>query len=372
VVCRSMTSVRPRPGLLNIRSPMVAVATSRGGPAAINIFNNENGLGPSTKAVSAAVAALDRAERYPESGPEQLAEAIAGRFDLEAARIACGHGSDDLLARLARAYLSPGDQLIHSANGYQKIPNYAYANDAEPVAAADTDFRADVDSILSCVTDKTRMVMIANPDNPSGLHLAGSEIRRLHAGLPGHVLLVLDSAYCEYVDAPEYENPTALVEQADNVVVTRTFSKIFALAGLRVGWLYGSAATVDAVKRIGTTFPLTSPSLAAAIAALADTEHTQSVRESNRVLRRRVSDELSDSGLHVYPSQTNFILVRFDDAAKPALKAYEYLVEHGIIPRRFAATAFKDCIRFTLGRDEEMRKATDAVKEFLTASPQES
>ncbi len=367
-----MTSVRPRPGLLNIRSPMVAVAVNQGGPATINIFNNENGLGPSAKAVAAAVAALDRAELYPESGPEQLAEAIAGRFDLEAARIACGHGSDDLLARLARAYLAPGDQLIHSANGYQKIPNYAYANDAEPIAAADTGFKADVDAILSCVSDKTRMVMIANPDNPSGLHLAASEIRRLHAGLPGHVLLVLDSAYCEYVDAADYENPTALVEQADNVVVTRTFSKIFALAGLRVGWLFGPAEVVDAVKRIGTTFPLTSPSLAAAIAALADTQHTRSVRESNRLLRRRVTEELSASGLYVYPSQTNFVLVRFDDAARPALKAYDYLVEHGIIPRRFAAAAFQDCIRFTLGRDEEMRMATDAVKEFLSAAPEAS
>jgi histidinol-phosphate aminotransferase len=361
-----MTVIRPRSGPLKIKAPMVAAFSGGDGRATINIFNNESALGPSPKAVAAAKDALNIAERYPEGAPEQLADAIAARFDLDATRIACGHGSDDILARLARAYLSPGDQLIYSVNGYQKIPNYAYANDAEPVAAADDDFKADVDSILGSVTDRTRIVMVASPDNPSGRHLSRSEIRHLHAQLSEEILLVLDSAYSEYVDAPDYEDPTILVEEAQNVVVTRTFSKIFGLAGLRMGWLYGSPEAVDVVKRIGITFPLTQPGLAAGVAALADTEHTRTIYETNRKLRRRFTAELTELGLNVCPSQTNFVLVRFEDEAKPAIDAYEYLAAHGIIARRLAAPVFKNCIRFTIGLDDEMRQAADVLREYMT------
>lgn len=360
-----MTAVRSRPGLLNIRAPMVSAPAGDDGRPTIDIFNNENALGPSGKAIAAATEALNKVERYPEGASERLADAIATRFELDAGRIACGHGSDDVLARLARAYLSPGDQLIHCASGYQKIPNYAYANDAEPVAAPDDDFKANVDSILSRVSDKTKIVMIANPDNPSGRHLSGAEIRRLHTGLPENVLLVLDSAYSEYVDAPDYEDPTALVEEVENVVVTRTFSKIFGLAGFRLGWLYGPSEIVDVVKRIGITFPLTGPGLAAGVAALSDMEHTGMIRRINQVLRRRFADELAGLGLRIYPSQTNFVLARFCNETKPAKGAYEFLVARGIIPRRFAASIFQDCIRFTIGQDEEMRRTADAVREYL-------
>ncbi len=361
-----MTAIRPRSGPLKIKAPMVEASSGGDGQATINIFNNESALGPSPKAIAAAKDALNNAERYAEGAPEQLADAIAARFDLDAARIACGFGSDDILARLARVYLSPGDQLIYSVNGYQKIPNYAYANDAEPVAAADDDFKPDVDSILSCVTDKTRIVMIASPDNPSGRYLSRSEVRHLHGELSEDILLVLDSAYSEYVDAPDYEDPTLLVEEAQNVVVTRTFSKIFGLAGLRMGWLYGPPEVVDVVKRIGITFPLTQPGLAAGVAALADTEHTRRIFETNRELRRRFTAELTELGLSVCPSQTNFVLVRFEDEAKPAIDAYEFLVAHGIIARRLAAPVFKNCIRFTIGLDDEMRKAADTLKEYMT------
>lgn len=361
-----MTAIRPRSGPLNIRAPMVEAFSGGDGQATINIFNNESALGPSPKAITAAKNALNSVERYPEGAPEQLAAAIAARFELDEARIACGNGSDDVLARLARAYLSPGDQLIYSVNGYQKIPNYAYANDAEPVAAADDDFKPDVDSILSSVTDRTRIVMIASPDNPSGRHLSRSEIRYLHAELSEEILLVLDSAYSEYVDAADYEDPTLLVAEAQNVVVTRTFSKIFGLAGLRVGWLYGPSAVVDVVKRIGTTFPLSQPALAAGVAALADTEHTRKIYETNRGLRRHFTAELTELGLNVCPSQTNFVLVRFEDEEKPAIDAYEYLVAHGIIARRLTAPIFKNCIRFTIGLDDEMRQVADAVREYMT------
>jgi len=360
-----MAALRPRPGIRNIRAQMLDVEPGTGDAMAINIFNNENAFGPSPRARAAAVEAIDHAERYAEGASDILSKAIAETFGIDASRIVCGSGSDDILARLARAYLSPGDQLICNASGYQKIPNYAYANDAEPVAAKDDDLKASVDAILAAITQRTRIVMIANPDNPSGLYLPGEEVRRLHAALPQDVLLVLDCAYREYVDAPDYEDPVGLVEEFANVAATRTFSKIFGLAGLRLGWMYGAHEIVDAVRRIGITFPISTPGLAAGVAAMADVEHTRMVFETTRELRSWFAGELTALGLSVYPSQTNFVLARFRDPEKPAEKAYAHLIRHKIFPRRFMSPTFKDFIRFTIGQDREMRRTRDVLGEYL-------
>ena len=213
------------------------------------------------------------------------------------------------MSRLARIFLHPNTEMIRSANGYLKTPNYAFANHAEPISAPDDEFTASTDSILACVTERTRMVYLANPDNPAGTYLSGSEIRRLHAGLPEKVILVLDCAYQEYVDAADYEPGHILAGETDNVVMTRTFSKIFGLAGARVGWMYGSREIIDMVGRIGLTFPLTSPSIAAALAALEDTAHTRHVFTLTKKLRGSFSQALIALGLKIYPSQTNFVLV---------------------------------------------------------------
>ena len=251
-----MAGPEPRPGVLDFAGHMVALPSVDGAPASTLLASNECALGPSPRAVEAAGAAMAAAHLYPETQQDDLAAAIGARFDLDPARIACGNGSDELLARLARAYLRPGDELVHLARGYQKFPKYALQESARPVAVADRDLLADVDALLAAVTDRTRIVMLANPDNPSGRHLPGDEVRRLHAGLPEHVLLVLDSAYAEYVGAADYEPPQALIDETANVVMTRTFSKIFGLAGARLGWLYGPTAIVDAVRRVGSTYPI--------------------------------------------------------------------------------------------------------------------
>lgn len=361
----SMTALAPRAGVLRIKPHMADAQRPDTASEVLNIASNESAFGPSPAALAAATQALMTMERYPDNGPERLAAAVAERFALDESRIVCGHGSDDLLARIARAYLSAGDELIYSVNGYQKIPNYAFANDAEPVAAADRNFTADVDSLLRCLSPRTRMVMIANPDNPTGTYLASAEVRRLHAALPKSVLLVLDSAYAEYVDAGDYEDAAALVEEADNVVMTRTFSKIFGLASLRLGWLYGSAPVADAVRRIGITFPVSGAGLAAGEAALKDRDFADFVYAENKRIRGSFVRALEGLGLTVYPSQTNFVLASFRGLAQPAEEVNGLLADDGILARRFTAASFADCIRFTIGKEEEMDRVVRSLEKIL-------
>lgn len=356
---------RPRAGILNIKPHMQAAPVGEAELGRINLSSNENALGPSPEALAAAHRALDTIERYPEDAPLKLAAAIGERYGLDPARIVVGHGSDELLQRLARGFLDPGDEVIHSVHGYLKFPNYAHAMCAVPVAAPDHDFRASVDAMLGCVNERTRMILLANPDNPTGSFLSGQEIRRLHAGLPPQVLLVLDSAYAEYVDDPGYELPTALVDQATNVVMTRTFSKIFGMAGMRLGWLYGPPAIIDVLQRLGLTFPISAPASAAGVAALRDRAHQQRVHDHNREQRTRFVAEMQALGLRVLPSQTNFILLDFDGQRCSARQAFDHLYAHGVVARMFTAADYRNMLRITIGLDGEMRQASAAMRGLM-------
>lgn len=360
-----MSSLYPKQGIGRIKSHMLSAQAEGLPPVSIALNSNESAFGPSPLAVSAFQAAASGLERYLENPGSLLAPALADSFGLDPDRITIGQGSDDLLARLARAYLDPDTELLRSVNGYLKIPNYAHANNANPVAAADNDLTASVDDLLAGVTDRTRIVYLANPENPAGTYLSGSEIRRLHAGLPDHVLMVLDCAYEEYVDAPDYEPGHRLVADANNVVMTRTFSKIFGLAGARIGWMVGPPGIIDIVNRIGLTFPVATASVAAARAALEDTSHLRHVFEENRRLRQKMTRSLTGLGLQVYPSQTNFILVRFNNPGRSAEAAAAALRRRGIAVRRFASAAYKDCIRITLGRESELAAAERAIAAYL-------
>ncbi len=360
-----MTAVTPHPGMLQIRPHMIIAEEGDELPIEINIASNESAHGPSPAALAAGLKAMQTIERYSETAATRLAHAIAGRFCLNPDGVVCGFGSDDLLARSARVFLSAGDELIYTANGYQKIPNYAYANGADAIAAPDNNFRADVDSILNCVTDRTRMVMIANPDNPTGSYLSGNEIRRLHAGLPGNVLLVLDSAYFEYVEADDYESPVELVEEMQNVIMTRTFSKIYGLAGMRLGWAYAPAAIADMLRRVGITFPVSGPAYSSGMAALQDTAHTAHVYAESVKVRRWFGDALAEYGLIVHPTQTNFVLATFPDPNRSARMAYDYLLQNGIAARRLNTPNFADCVRYTFGFDHEMSRTAEVMREFF-------
>lgn len=360
-----MAVLTPRPGIMNIKPHMVATPNHDGSSPMINLSSNESALGPSPRAAEAARQALQTIERYPEDGPILLARAIGQTFGLDPSRIVCGHGSDELLGRLARAYLNPGDELIHSVHGYLKFPNYAHAMGAIPIAAPDLNFRASVDAILSCVTGKTRMILLANPDNPTGTCLSGEEIRRLHRGLPEQVLLVLDSAYAEYVHAPDYELPAALIDQSHNVVMTRTFSKVYGMAGMRLGWLYGPASVIDVLQRLGLTFPVSAPAVAAGIAAVTDLAYTAHIKAYNRAQMLAFSAELKTMGLRYFESNTNFLLLDFDGQSRSAKQAYDELYRHGIAARMFNSPDYKNMLRITIGLEDEMRKAAAVLRAFM-------
>jgi len=360
-----MATLIPRTGILNIKPHMLAAPLHNETQALVNLSSNESALGPSPKATAAAQQALMTVERYPDDGPGELASAIGAAMALDPSRIVCGHGSDELLGRLARAYLNPGDEVIHSVHGYLKFPNYAHAMGAIPVAAPDIDFRASVDAILSCVTPKTRMILLANPDNPTGTCLSGEEIRRLHSGLPEQVLLVLDSAYTEYVHAPDYELPTALIDQSHNVVMTRTFSKVYGMAGMRLGWLYGPASVVDVLQRLGLTFPISAPAVAAGVAAVSDLAYTAHVKAYNRAQMLAFSHELKDIGIPYLESNTNFLLLNFDGQPKTAKQAFDALYKNGIAGRMFNSDDYRNRLRITIGLEDEMRRTAAVLRAFI-------
>lgn len=360
-----MTVPRAKSSIDKIKPHMISATGPSAPPVSVFLNSNESAYGPSPAAVAAAGAALTGIERYLENPDMILAPVIARRFGLQADRITTGLGSDDLLARLARAYLGPDTELVRSANGYLKVPNYAYANDAEVVSVPDDDFKPSVERMIAAMNARTRIVYLANPENPAGTYLSGEEIDRLHAAMPKTALLVIDNAYDEYVDASDYAPAHKLVERADNVVMCRTLSKIFGLAGARVGWAYGPHDVIDTLRRISLTFPLPTSSVAAAVGALEDEAHTTFVRNATRESRTWLSAELTKMGLDVVPSQSNFVLVRFPDQSHTAEMADMALRAGGIAVRRFASAAYSDYMRITLGRPEELRACLAGIGAFL-------
>jgi histidinol-phosphate aminotransferase len=278
-----MTATRPEPrkGLLEIAPYVPGKSSAPGVAKVIKLSSNETPLGPSPKAVAAYNAAARHLEDYPDGSAAALREAIGRVFGLDPDRIVCGAGSDDLLNLLARAYLSDGDEAIHTTHAFVIYPIDIRGTGAMPVVAPEKDYTADVDAILERVTARTKLIYLANPNNPTGTYLPFDEVKRLHKALPPHVLFVLDGAYAEYVRKNDYEAGIELVATSENVVMTRTFSKIHGLAGLRLGWMYGPAHVVDAVNRIRGPFNVNNPAIAAGIAAIEDAAHQERSREHN-------------------------------------------------------------------------------------------
>jgi len=358
-----MAPPKAKEGVLAI-TPYAGSEVGSGGADRIVISSNESAFGPSWRAMEAYSASSEEMHRYPEIDARSLRQALADHHGLEVDRIICGCGSDQLIDLIALAYAGPGDETVYSEHGFTMYPIATRGVGATPVAAAEANLTADVDAILGCVNDRTRIVFLANPNNPTGTYLGIDELRRLHAGLPEDVLLVLDAAYAEYVTAPDYDPGMTLVREASNVVMTRTFSKIYALASLRIGWAYGPAEIIEILDRVRPPFNVSTPAIAAGIAALADTEHTERSRDLNGELLPWFTAEVEKLGLIVNPSVGNFVIVRFDDP-ETAEAAYRFLFERGIVTRRVAGYGLPEWVRMSIGQREEMQDVVDALRTFV-------
>ena len=361
----SLVRPEPNPGVMDIMAYVPGRESAPGASKVYKLSSNETPLGASPAAVEAARRVLEHPETYPDGQSAALREAIAAAHGLNAANIVCTNGSDEALGLLAQTYLGPGDEGVFTEHGFLVYRIYIQAAGAVPVVVKEKDERADVDAILAAVTEKTRIVFLANPNNPTGTYIPFEEVRRLHAGLPKHVLLVLDAAYAEYVRRNDYEAGVELVAASENVVMTRTFSKIHGLAGLRIGWVYAPAHILDALNRVRGPFNVNAVAIAAGAAAVADKAHVEKAAEHNNRWLAWMSDELTRLGLRVTPSVGNFVLIHFDGSGKSAAEADEFLIARGFILRRVGGYGFPNALRMTIGTEEANRGVVAALKELL-------
>jgi len=338
----------------------------------IKLSSNEGAFGPSPKAQEAYRLAAETLHRYPDGGANQLRAAIAALHDLDAAQIVCGAGSDEIISLLCQAYAGPGDDVLYSEHGFLMYAISARAFGATPVAAPEVDLTSHVDSLLEQVTDNTRLLFLANPNNPTGTYLASGEMARLRRDLRDDVILVIDAAYAEYAECAgrdDYSPGIDLVDGGNNVVMTRTFSKIYGLGGARLGWAYCPADIAGVLNRIRGPFNVGAPALAAGVAALADVAFTEKSQAHNNEWLAWTRDQILGLGLEVPESAGNFVLARFANGAgrndSAADAADEFLKERGIIVRAMKAYGLDDCLRITIGQEKEMRAVIDTLKEFL-------
>ena len=357
---------QPRPGVLDIAAYVPGKSSAPGVAKIFKLSSNESPLGASPKAIAAYQSVAHELQDYPDGSASALREAIGKTYGLDPERIICGAGSDDLINLLARGFLADGDEAIHTTHGFLMYPIATLGAGAKPVVAVEKNFTADVDAILKAVTPKTKMVFLANPNNPTGTYLPFDEVKRLQAGLPPHVLLVLDAAYCEYVKRNDYEAGIELVATTENVVMLRTFSKIHGLAALRLGWIYGPAHIIDALNRIRGPFNVNAPGIVAGIASLADTAHIDAARAHNEKWLPWLSTEIEKLGIKVTPSVGNFILLHFPETpGKTATEADQLLTSRGVIMRAVRAYKLPNCLRMSIGTEEANRLTVKTLAEFM-------
>jgi histidinol-phosphate aminotransferase len=356
----------PRPGVLAIEAYVPGKSGAPGAAKVYKLSSNETPLGPSPKAVEAVRTLAGELELYPDGAAARLREAIAQKYGLDPARIVCGAGSDELLSLVTQAYVGPGDEGVFTTHGFLLYKIAILAAGGTPVVAEERDLTADVDAILAKVTPRTKIVFLANPNNPTGTYLPFDEVKRLHAGLPPQVLLVLDAAYAEYVRRNDYASGLELVATSENVVMTRTFSKIYGLAGLRLGWMVAPAEVVDAVNRIRGPFNVNAPALAAGAAAIADDAHVAAAVAHNEEWLAWLSREISALGLEVTPSVGNFVLIHFPvEPGRTARDADAFLTRRGLVLRGVGAYGLPNALRMTIGDAEANRLVVEALAEFL-------
>jgi histidinol-phosphate aminotransferase len=362
---RKMTFA-PKPGVLDIAPYVGGRASVPGVAEPIKLSSNEGALGPSPKALAAYAKAAADVSIYPEGSAHILREAVGEAFGLDPERIVCGNGSDELLTLIANAYLNPGDEVLFSEHSFLVYRIATLANSGVPVSVPEKNRHVDVDAMLARVTPRTRLVYLANPNNPTGTYLPHDEVIRLHAGLGPDTLLVLDAAYAEFVGRNDYDAGLALCAKHANVVMTRTFSKIYGLAGLRIGWALCPPAVADVLGRIRMPFNVSIPAQCAGAAALRDHDHIDRALAHNTHWRAWLTEQIRAVGLSVDDSVSNFLLIRFPLVpGKTADDADQFLCSRGLILRGVTSYGLPDCLRLTVGPEDANRKVAAALGEFM-------
>ena len=353
----------PKPGILDI-APYVGGKSKIDGVAEpMKLSSNENMLGAGEKARAAYEAAIRNIHIYPDGRANKLRGAVAEHHGLEPERLIFGNGSDEVFALLNQTYLTPGDDIVTGQYGFLAYRISALANQASVRLAPEPEFKATPEALLEQVTERTRIVYVSSPSNPTGSYNTPDEIRRLHEGLRPDVLLVIDEAYAEYVTEQDWETSFELARSSENVVVTRTFSKIHGLGGLRIGFGYAPLRVAEAVDRIRLPFNVSVPGIEAAVAALGDAAHQKASRDLIHTWRPRLTQALRGFGFEVLPSAGNFVLVRFADVER-CQAANAWLNEKGIIVRPVGGYGLPECLRITVGTDDQNRAVIDAMSEF--------
>ncbi len=354
-------TIRPKTGILDIALYQGGKAAIAGRSDAVKLSSNENPFGPGERAVEAYRRAGHSLHRYPSSNHASLRAALGDVHALDPDRIICGAGSDEIIAFLCQAYATRGDEVLFSEHGFLMYRISALAAGATPIAAPERERTTSVDALIAAMTERTRLVFVANPNNPTGTMLPASEITRLADALPAQAILVLDGAYAEYVDG--YDGGAALVDGRHNVVMTRTFSKLYGLGGLRVGWGYGPRHVIEVLNRVRGPFNLSTPQLEVAEAALGDHEHHERSLRENARMRTWLVQALRDLGLGCDRSFANFVLARFDTEAE-AEACNAHLLSEGLIVRQVGSYGLPEALRITVGDEPACRRVVHAIAQF--------
>ena len=368
-----MSSPKPLEGLNNIAPYVGGGSEIKDLGNFIKLASNEGAFGPSPKTMEALKTAVDDYHRYPDGDSLQIRELLAAKFKLEIERIVCGCGSDELISLLCRSYAGPGDEIICSAFGFSMYPIYGRTVGATIIIAKENDITISVNNLLEKVTEKTKLIFIANPNNPTGTYLPQSELIRLHENLPSHVLLVIDSAYAEYVFSNDYSAGIDLVQSNDNVVMLRTFSKIYGMGGVRLGWGYFPDAVTDILNRIRSPFNVSYPAQVAGATAIRDEEFIEMSKSHNKRWLPWTIEQCRSMGLIVPDSYCNFALIKFpgksenckEDSPKTAITADSFLKSRGIIVRRLDGYGLPNALRISIGQEEELRLVVRSLEEFM-------
>lgn len=354
-------AIRPQPGIMDIALYEGGKASVAGMTHVVKLSSNENPFGPSGKSKDAFQRSVHQIHRYPPTDHASLRQAIADAYGLDAGRVICGVGSDEIIHFLCQAYAGPKDEVVFTEHGFLMYRISAMAAGATPVEVAERERTTDVDAILRACNRRTKLVFVANPNNPTGTMISAAEVDRLAAGLPPQAILVLDGAYAEFVDG--YDGGAALVDRRENVVMTRTFSKIYGLGGLRVGWGYGPRAIIDVLNRVRGPFNLSNTQLDVAEAAVRDQDYVTRCRGENAKMRQWLASALTELGVPSDTSMANFILARFA-SAQEAEECDHFLQTQGLLVRRVAGYKLPHCLRITIGDESSCRRVAHAIAQF--------